>query len=133
MTVNDAIRRIIARHHTFTHADVERTVGRSLSRQSVSRAARSCGCEGTVGSVGGYHKDARPGDQEEGLCDPEYVELQLVFWPGRVCSACRTELPANTDYFAPDTNRRSGLTPWCRRCRRKRAAARYRERKAAAR
>lgn len=35
-----------------------------------------------------------------------------------MCSKCRKEWPATTEYFPPDKAKRSGLASWCRSCKR---------------
>lgn len=133
MTTREAVKAIIAErgHEPFSHADVCRLMGREVSRTAVSNAAAYHGCVGTVGAAGGYRRVRgfiRGGSHEvdeSALYDPEYVELQLIFWPGKTCPRCGRKLPANGDYFAADRYRRDGLTCQCRACRRDMGQERY--------
>jgi hypothetical protein len=69
----------------------------------------------------------RPPIDDAGLYEPDTIETGIIIFTGRVCPACERELPANTDYFAPDRSRPDGLVSTCRRCRR--AAVRERMRR----
>jgi hypothetical protein len=55
----------------------------------------------------------------------------LLFGKKR-CSLCGKELPACTDFFAPDHWRGSGMVSQCRACRSQTDKASYRRRKAVA-
>ena len=52
------------------------------------------------------------------IYEPDAIDVGILIFGKRVCSACDHELPANTDYFAPDKWDAVGLVHECRRCRR---------------
>lgn len=40
------------------------------------------------------------------------------YTPTKICSKCKQEFPATTEYFHVDNRRKTGLTPWCKLCQR---------------
>ncbi len=40
---------------------------------------------------------------DDAIYEPDAILVGIIAWgSSKVCSSCDTELPANTDYFAPD-------------------------------
>lgn len=52
------------------------------------------------------------------IYEPDAIDVGILIFGKRGCSACDHDLPANTDYFAPDKWDAVGLVHECRRCRR---------------
>ena len=67
------------------------------------------------------------------IYESEAVRVGIIAWgSSKTCSSCGQELPANTDYFAPNRCSGGSLTYNCRRCRRKVERASVARRKARA-
>lgn len=56
------------------------------------------------------------------IYEPDAIDVGILIFGKRVCSACDHELPANMDYFAWGD---VGLVHECRRCRRAMERDRY--------
>lgn len=68
----------------------------------------------------------RPPVDDAWLYEADTVETGIIIFGGRVCSVCEVTLPANTDYFTPDSSRPDGFVSACHRCRRAADRERYR-------
>ena len=59
------------------------------------------------------------------IYESDAIDIGVSLFGEQTCSTCRTPLPANTDYFAPEKALPLGLAHRCRRCRRAEGRAAY--------
>ncbi len=73
----------------------------------------------------------RPRCDDSCLYEPDSINVGLLLFKPKTCSACGLKLPANTDYYSRNNARTSGLRSQCRRCRRTGGRASHEARKVA--